>query len=42
MNILDTHTYNLSFKLDYNTPDKYIEEWNKIKKESETTNNKYW
>lgn len=42
MNILDTHTYKLRFKLDFDAPNKYIEEWNKIKKESETTNNKYF
>ena len=41
MNILDTYTFKLCFKLDFNAPDKYIEDWNKIKKESETTDNKY-
>ena len=40
MNIFDTHIYKLRFKLDFNAPNKYIEDWNKIKKESETTNNK--
>ena len=41
MNILDTHIYKLRFKLDFDTTEKYIEKWNKIKKESETTNNEY-
>ena len=41
MNILDTHIYKLRFKLDFDAPDKYIEKWNKIKEESETTNNEY-
>ena len=41
MNILDTHNYKLRFKLDFDAPDKYIEKWNKIKEESETTDNEY-
>ncbi len=41
MNILDTHIYKLRFKLDFDTTEKYIEKWNKIKKESETTDNEY-
>lgn len=41
MNILDTHIYKLRFKLDFDAPDKYIEKWNKIKEESETTDNEY-
>lgn len=41
MNILDTHIYKLRFKLDFDATEKYIEKWNKIKKESETTNNKF-
>ena len=41
MNILDTHIYKLRFKLDYDATEKYIEKWNKIKEESETTDNKY-
>ncbi len=41
MNILDTHIYKLRFKLDFDATEKYIEKWNKIKKESETTNNEY-
>lgn len=40
MNILDTHIYKLRFKLDFDAPDNYIEKWNKLKKECETTNNK--
>lgn len=41
MNILDTHIYKLRFKLDFDAPNNYIEKWNKIKEESETTNNEY-
>lgn len=41
MNILDTHIYKLRFKLDSDATEKYIEKWNKIKEESETTDNKY-
>ena len=41
MNILDTHIYKLRFKLDFDATEKYIEKWNKIKKESETTDNEY-
>jgi len=41
MNILDTHIYKLRFKLDFDATEKYIKKWNKIKKESETTNNEY-
>lgn len=41
MNILDTHIYELRFKLDFYAPEKYIKKWNNIKKESEITNNKY-
>lgn len=41
MNILDTHIYKLRFKLDFDATEKYIKKWNKIKKESETTNNKF-
>ena len=41
MNILDTHIYKLRFKLDSDATKKYIEKWNKIKEESETTDNKY-
>lgn len=41
MNILDTHTYELRFKLDYHAPNEYIKKWNEIKKESETTDNEY-
>jgi hypothetical protein len=40
MNILDTHIYKLRFKLDFDAPNDYIEKWNKLKKECETTNNK--
>ena len=41
MYILDTHTYELCFKLDLDAPNKYIKKWNEIKYESETTDNKY-
>jgi len=41
MNILDTHIYKLRFKLDSDATEKYIEKLNKIKEESETTDNKY-
>lgn len=46
MNILDTHTYNFRVKLDWfvkNNLEQYKHEWiewNKLKKECETTNNK--
>lgn len=35
MNILNTHIYNLSFKLDSNTPKRYVDKWNKIKNDIE-------
>ena len=37
MNILDSHEYNLSFRLDLDAPNKYIKKWNKIKFECENT-----
>ena len=40
MNILDSHEYNLSFRLDLDAPNKYIKKWNKIKFECENTDNK--
>ena len=41
MNILNTHIYKLRFKLDFDATEKYIKKWNKIKEESETSDNKY-
>ena len=46
MNILDTHIYQLRFKLDWIVKNNLEQhnhewiEWNKLKKECETTNNK--
>lgn len=39
MNIIETHTHLLRFKIDYNVSNKYINKWKKLKKDCENTNN---
>jgi hypothetical protein len=41
MKILESHDYKLRFRIDFNSPIEYINNWNKIKKECEEGNNKY-
>jgi hypothetical protein len=41
MNILETHTHTLRFRIDSDAPTKYIERWKEIKRECENSDNKY-
>lgn len=41
MNILETHSHTLRFRIDSDAPTKYIERWKEIKRECENSDNKY-
>jgi len=41
MNILETHTHTLRFRIDSDAPTKYIERWKEIKMECENSGNQY-